>query len=428
MSVVIEQNDYGDDDDDDDDGDDDDGDDGVIVVVVDDIVDDDDEEDEEDEDDDDDEDDYDDDGDGDDDDDDNDEIGSCFPSFLWFGFVFGFPRSLARPLVQPGGRLVARLVASGGFEPPSAFASSVGRSTALSLLLVFFMKIQPIDQPATAFPTPYIAKMPPGHRFPLILSKHLRHKPATVFPAPNTSKIETQGLNDNYDYDGDDISFMPEEPVWRGRFVRTGRPNANHPVVKSTNLPPNTAKVPTGHPFPPLPNATCTAEIEAQELDDDYDDDDDVSFLPEAPVARKACVGRSCVPRAEVLEATLERRVVTQTARHKAQLRLARRRERGRGGWSAIFERGGGGGGYYQGEGGDMGYYYRGARGRGGGALGCYVHYLPRCAYVVLRTPNGVHTRAGPQCADTFYGVVVRGTRCACKSVHYVSVGLIVLP
>eukprot|EP00904_Undaria_pinnatifida_P008802 jgi/Undpi1/5051/HiC_scaffold_19.g08403.m1 len=68
--------------------------------------------------------------------------------------------------------------------------------------------------------------------------------------------------------------------------------------------------------------------LDGEELDDDYDDDDDVSFLPEAPVARKACVGRSCVPRAEVLEATLERRVVTQTARHKAQLRLASMRER----------------------------------------------------------------------------------------------------
>lgn len=66
------------------------------------------------------------------------------------------------------------------------------------------------------------------------------------------------------------------------------------------------------------------ASIEVQEID--HDDDDDVSSSPEVPVARKACASRSCAPRTEELEATLERRVVAQTARHRARLKLVRLR------------------------------------------------------------------------------------------------------
>lgn len=49
-------------------------------------------------------------------------------------------------------------------------------------------------------------------------------------------------------------------------------------------------------------------------------EDDDSSV--ETQAAKQACPSRSCAPRADVLEAMMEKRVAAQTARHKAQSRL----------------------------------------------------------------------------------------------------------
>lgn len=52
--------------------------------------------------------------------------------------------------------------------------------------------------------------------------------------------------------------------------------------------------------------------------------DDDDSCSRETLAARQACPSRSCAPRAEELEILMERRVVAQIARHKAQSKLVR--------------------------------------------------------------------------------------------------------
>lgn len=52
--------------------------------------------------------------------------------------------------------------------------------------------------------------------------------------------------------------------------------------------------------------------------------DDEDSCSRETLAARQACPSRSCAPRVEELEILMERRVVAQIARHKAQSKLVR--------------------------------------------------------------------------------------------------------
>lgn len=62
---------------------------------------------------------------------------------------------------------------------------------------------------------------------------------------------------------------------------------------------------------------------EKQEVDDDGgDDDDEDDSSVDTQAARQACPSRSCAPRAEKLEAMVEKRAALQTARHKTQSKL----------------------------------------------------------------------------------------------------------
>lgn len=83
-----------------------------------------------------------------------------------------------------------------------------------------------------------------------------------------------------------------------------------------------------------------------QEAEDDDDNDDDDDSSEQTQVAKQACPSRSCAPRAEQLEAMMEKRVAAQTARHKAQSKLVSL------------------------------YLYSGARGGGGGVLLCCVSFV----------------------------------------------------
>lgn len=57
-------------------------------------------------------------------------------------------------------------------------------------------------------------------------------------------------------------------------------------------------------------------------LQQKVEEDDDSSL--ESQGAKQACPSRACAPRADKLEAMMEKRVAAQTARQKAQSRLVR--------------------------------------------------------------------------------------------------------
>ncbi|CAM9990190.1 unnamed protein product, partial [Pylaiella littoralis] len=87
-----------------------------------------------------------------------------------------------------------------------------------------------------------------------------------------------------------------------------------------------------GRPVPaPVGRPKVRRRPKLEDIEDGENDDNDGNFSDSSentPGAKQACPTRSCAPRAEILEAMMQKRVAAQTARHKAQSKLGSARER----------------------------------------------------------------------------------------------------